>query len=142
MIQYSKQIYRPCSERLPDDIVFYIAKFVGNQNNVSMRFINKHMYSVLKKHIPTRINYTKDFISSVEFYNWALHNLGIHEANRELILEFGCLEILIQNKERLLADSLWNAYDFSIAARGGNMMILKWLRDQNPHCPWDEWACA
>ena len=54
MIQYSKEIYRPSSERLPDDIVFYIAKFVGNQNNIIMRFINKHWYNVLKKHIPPK----------------------------------------------------------------------------------------
>ena len=88
MIQYSKEIYRPSSERLPDDIVFYIAKFVGNQNNIIMRFINKHWYNVLKKRLSTRNNYTKDFISSVELSLIVLMNdVSLKSSRIDLYLE-------------------------------------------------------
>ena len=37
---------------------------------------------------------------------------------------------------------LWNAQTFTAAAIGGNIDLLKWLRSQDPTCPWSEWTCS
>merc|ERR1711967_84411 len=36
----------------------------------------------------------------------------------------------------------WNVQTCSEAALGGHLEVLKWLRSQDPPCPWDVGTCA
>ena len=36
----------------------------------------------------------------------------------------------------------WSDLTCSLAAANGHLHVLKWLRSQDPPCPWDVWACA
>lgn len=35
----------------------------------------------------------------------------------------------------------WDEWATVQAARGGHLHVLRWLREQRPPCPWDRSAC-
>jgi hypothetical protein len=36
----------------------------------------------------------------------------------------------------------WSEYTCTHTAQNGHLEVLKWLRAQNPPCPWDKYTCA
>ena len=36
----------------------------------------------------------------------------------------------------------WNVHTCGFAAEGGHLEVLKWARSQDPPCHWDEWTCV
>jgi len=36
----------------------------------------------------------------------------------------------------------WNEGICMVAAKGGHLEILKWLREQDTPCPWNSWTCS
>jgi hypothetical protein len=56
--------------------------------------------------------------------------------------QFGRLEILKYFKQQGCG---WTARTCAMAAVGGHLLVLSWLRDPNNpwgQCPWDKWTCT
>ena len=80
--------------------------------------------------------------NNVDFYQYILQTIKA-ESEREHVYFaafYGSLELL-----EYLIIKIKYVFDVklcSMAAKGGQLKVLKWARQQNPPCPWDEWTCA
>ena len=122
-----------------NDMIYYTASFVGASSVAPLRFVNKQWNESVRP-IPRKGHqHVYRMMSSVPLYDWAREVLGMPNASRLETFAYGSLELVTQQCARWPDRS---ANDCSYAARYGNLVVLKWLRAQDPPCPWDADACA
>jgi hypothetical protein len=133
---------------LPEEIVSVVTEYVGVDTLALLQHINSFFRSVCLRHWNKAKEgnscYILPFFSSISQLQWVLTEGGYPEelASRPNFLmsiaaHGGNIEIMKWLRERSPPCS-WSEVCCLSAVRNGQLEALKWLREQRPPCPWDE----
>ena len=115
--------------------------FVFN-NDCFIYFITFLTYDEKLKTLENITNLTfdefKSFLNKISFKNYN-HLKKLLFFNCYLYAEFGCIKLLKFARQN---GHEWDIKSCIKAALGGHFNILKWLRSQDPPCPWNELTCS
>lgn len=143
-----------CLPGLIEDVTKLIFNYVDNDTMVFFKIVSKELsvygykytkYYTISMHIPILVK--KGYLTLLKMYR---KQTIVNIPNiMELSILSGQLEVtkwlqvfLSCQLNTILRSRITGQRIFSRIAENGNLKMIKWLRSQNPPCPWNEYACS
>jgi hypothetical protein len=127
---------------MEDPFVFDRAwEFLDPATAPQLRLVSRSFRDALAA-LPRKLLRVEDYLSSVSLFLWARRELRMPERAdiADMAAWGGHLDLL----KWLRAEEgrcSWTPSICASAAEQGHLHVLKWLRSQSPPCPWDEDTC-
>jgi len=117
-------------------------EFLGATCDPQLRLVSRRCRDAVAA-VPRDLLRIEDYLSSASFFVWAREELRIPEGRRDtagIAARGGHLDVL--RWLRAKEERSWTPSICETAARQGHLHVLEWLRAQDPPCPWNEQTCT